>query len=202
MRAVADKELRKFRVQVHKLERDYDELGFTPASSYLSNTVITLLLDNLLIIWTREVLAMKILQWKYYERHGEALMILVRALQVQFAADFEVGRLERNEKARLKNKRGQSRRRRCAAGEEVEESEEDEPVEDSEEEEDRGNSSEEMPDERVPVVPPQHKRKAGPLGDITNALKRPRAAPAPLASAVQTLGTFGPQYKARIRKPV
>ncbi|KAJ7157225.1 P-loop containing nucleoside triphosphate hydrolase protein [Mycena filopes] len=41
MRATADVALRKFRLQVQKAEREYDLYGCTPASSYLSNPVIT-----------------------------------------------------------------------------------------------------------------------------------------------------------------
>ncbi|KAJ7458254.1 P-loop containing nucleoside triphosphate hydrolase protein, partial [Mycena latifolia] len=81
MRSTADARLRKFRVEVQILERDYDLYGTTPASSYLSNPIITSLLDNLLIIWTREVLVTKIPGWKYHERRGEALFALIRDFQ-------------------------------------------------------------------------------------------------------------------------
>ncbi|KAJ7212698.1 P-loop containing nucleoside triphosphate hydrolase protein [Mycena pura] len=188
MRAAADKELRKFRLQVQKLEQDYDVLGITPASSYLSNPVITTLLDNLLIIWTRDVLVAKIPQWKHHERRGEALMTLVRALQVQFAADFELARVERNKKARGK--------RLAAAGEDM--ISEDEPERD-EESEAASSADERMqePSVDVPAMPSRPKRKVGPLQDVTNAPKRTRA---PLESAAKTLETFGPQYKPRVRR--
>ncbi|KAJ7725279.1 P-loop containing nucleoside triphosphate hydrolase protein [Mycena maculata] len=85
MCTAADAELRKFRTQVQKLERNYDLYGSAPASSYLSNPTITTLLDNLLIIWTRDVLVTKIPQWKHHERRGAALWTLICALQVRFA---------------------------------------------------------------------------------------------------------------------
>ncbi|KAJ7737518.1 hypothetical protein B0H16DRAFT_1762370 [Mycena metata] len=165
MRAAADTELRKFRLQVQKLEQDYDVLGIMPESAYLSNPVITTLLDNLLIIRTRDVLMAKIPQWKYHERRGEALMTLIKALQIQFAADFEVARLERNKKARLK---------RRAAGQDMMDDEESERGEEEEESEDSQGVEERVQERAVEAsaAPSPRKRKVGPLRDVTNAPKR------------------------------
>ncbi|KAJ7113607.1 P-loop containing nucleoside triphosphate hydrolase protein, partial [Mycena epipterygia] len=197
MRAVADSELRAFRVRVQKLERDYDLYGVTPASSYLSNPVIASLLDHFLIIWTRAVLVTKIPQWKHAERHGEALFELIRTLQGEFASQFEAARVERNKKARLK--------RRAAAGRDDMSIDDDEKSDSAEE--DTGDNEGADVDEPVPqhsspspaVEPAKQKRRA-PLDDTTNtsrAPKRPRAAAPSMASAAQS---FRPQYKPRVRR--
>ncbi|KAJ7939199.1 hypothetical protein B0H13DRAFT_1850935 [Mycena leptocephala] len=194
MRAVADAELRKFRAQVQKLEREFDLHGFTPASSYLSNPLITSLLDNLLVIWTREVLVAKIPDWKHHERRGEALYTLIRRLQLQFAAEFEAARLEKNKKARLK--------RRAAAGWDK--------MSDGEDEGDEAqdtSASEDEPVHEHPVSPPtevaKRKRQPAVLEDVTNvqpAAKRARASRAPLESMARVSELFGPQYRPRIRR--
>ncbi|KAJ7864914.1 hypothetical protein B0H13DRAFT_1898869 [Mycena leptocephala] len=147
MRSAADAELRKFRVKVQKLERDYDVYGCTPPSSYLSNSVIASLLDTLLIIWTREV--------------------------------FEAARLERNQKARQK--------RRAAAGKDV--MSEDEVDMD----EDPGSEDEDVDDSTEELA----------LSDATNIprpSKRVRATREPLKSVGDTLESYGPKYRPRIRR--
>ncbi|KAJ6543531.1 hypothetical protein DFH09DRAFT_1322001 [Mycena vulgaris] len=103
MCTAADTELRKFRLQVEKAEREYDIYGCTPPSSYLSNPVITSLLDNLLI-WTQDVLVTKIPLWEHHERHGEKLWLLIRDLQVQFAADFKTAQFKKKKQARVKRR--------------------------------------------------------------------------------------------------
>ncbi|KAJ6471023.1 P-loop containing nucleoside triphosphate hydrolase protein [Mycena sanguinolenta] len=196
MRAVAESELRKFRTQVQKLERDHNVYGSAPASSYLSNPIITALLDNLLVIWTRDVLVTKIPQWKYHERRGEALWTLIRDLQIDFAAEFEAARLEKNKKARKK---------RQAATEWDQMS--DGVNEGSEEEEDPEDVDAIDQPPPVPAASPREqnsgrKRKSGPLADITNAPKRARAARAPLEPGAVVFQPFKPQYKPRTRRNV
>ncbi|KAJ7759723.1 P-loop containing nucleoside triphosphate hydrolase protein [Mycena maculata] len=200
MRSTADAELRELRVRVQKLERDYDVYGFMPASSYLSNPIITALLDNLLVIWTREVLPMTIPSWKHNERHGQALFKLIRSLQLKFAAIFETVRLEKNRKARIK--------RQVAAGKGGI-SDDEEGGDADAESEDEGDL-EEAPgvDEAVentvsaPTEPVKRKRHHV-LEDATNvqpASKRVRATRAPLKSAEATAESFGPVYRPRVRR--
>ncbi|KAF7328233.1 ATP-dependent DNA helicase RecQ [Mycena venus] len=191
MRSSADAELRKFRVLVQKLERDYDIYGYIPASSYLSNPVITSLLDNLLVIWTREVLVTKIPHWKYHERHGEAIFALIKSLQIRFAADFEAARLEKNRKARMK--------RRAAA--DREEMSDDGMVGNSDGAGEGSDMEEELEEIVSSRAEPTRKRRI--LEDTTNtppSPKRIRAARAPLEKMKDTLETYGPKYKPRIRR--
>ncbi|KAJ7735896.1 hypothetical protein B0H16DRAFT_1574678, partial [Mycena metata] len=194
MRTAADAELRKFRSQVQKAEREYDIYGCTPPSSYLSNPVITSLLDSLLIIWTQDVLVTKIPLWEHHERHGEKLWLLISGLQFRFAAEFTAAQLEKNKKARVKRRR--VNKDVMSDGDGDEETDEEDVAMDS------GDDEEELegPPELVLPPPPPRKRRA--LEDTTNmppSPKRVRAAREPPKSVNATLETYGPQYKPRNR---
>jgi hypothetical protein len=190
MRTTADTELRKFRLQVQKAEREYDIYGCTPPSSYLANPVITSLLDNFLIMWTHDVLVTKIPSWEHHERHGEKLWLLIRDLQVQFAADFKTAQMEKSKQARVKRRGGNKDAMSDEDGDE--------------EDVGMGSGSDEEIEEPVNSVPqpplPTLKRRA--LEDTTNVLpsaKRVRGAREPPKSVNATLETYGPQYKPRNR---
>ncbi|KAJ6586630.1 hypothetical protein B0H10DRAFT_829530 [Mycena sp. CBHHK59/15] len=200
MRAKADAVLlRVFRSEVQKLEREYDVYGMTPASSYLSNPIITSLLDNFLVIWTREMLAAKIPQWKHHERRGQALFKLIADLQVEFAAQFEAARLETNRKAR--EKRGTARTAAGKAGMSESDDGDDEDGEAAMQSD--GADCDFAEDQEVPIAAPKPtgKRRA-PFDDATNvprAAKRPRAARAIPTSMAKVTESFGPTYKPRVR---
>ncbi|KAJ7182392.1 P-loop containing nucleoside triphosphate hydrolase protein, partial [Mycena crocata] len=177
MRATADAELRLFKKRVHKAERDRPVHGYTPASTYLPNPVITSLLDGFFTISSLETLATTIPKWKFHSGHGPALLELIARWQATFVQEFEDARLQKNAAAKAK--------RRAAASESDEEMPEpDEPIE------------EETP---VPVKSKSQKRRV-PLEDSTNELpksKRARAAPTPSVAAVTE--TYRPAYTTRTR---
>lgn len=188
MRAVADTELRKFRTKVQCSSVTTTFTDVHPHRLTFRTLPITTLLDNLLVIWTPTVLVAKIPQWKYHERRGAALWMLIQSLQIRFAAEFDAARLEKNKKARTK-RRAATEWDKMSDG--VNESSGDER------EEEDGNGVPEEVDKDAPSPP--RKRKSGPLEDITNAPKRARAARAAPASMAEVSQSFKPQYKPRIR---
>ncbi|KAJ7867126.1 hypothetical protein B0H13DRAFT_1897718 [Mycena leptocephala] len=191
MRSAADAELRKFRVKVQKLERDYDVYGCTPPSSYLSNSVIASLLDTLLISGLGRFLLRRYRDGNITndmaKRFLRSFCLFRSNLQV-----FEAARLERNQKARQK--------RRAAAGKDVMSEDEVDMDEDpGSEDEDVDDSTEEL----VSLPPELLTRKRQALSDATNIprpSKRVRATREPLKSVGDTLESYGPKYRPRIRR--
>ncbi|KAJ7447561.1 hypothetical protein B0H11DRAFT_2202738 [Mycena galericulata] len=169
MRATAEAALRLFKERVHKSERNRIAHGYTPASSYLPNPAIASLLDNFLRISTVGNLADIIPKWKHHERHGAALLELIGGLQVTFARELEVARLEKN---KVNRDKARAKRRAGLSDEEISQDEEDDPREDDEAHEGEATAS--------PTKPLPTKRRI-PLDDTTNEplAKRPRAAPRP-----------------------
>ncbi|KAJ7251674.1 hypothetical protein C8J57DRAFT_1665991 [Mycena rebaudengoi] len=173
MRTTAEAELRLFRERVHKSERDRVSHGYTPASSYFPNPAITSILDHFLAVSTIDNLTTIIPKWKHHERHGSALLELIKKLQGTFAEDFELARLQKNAANRAKAK---AKRRADESDEEmVKEEEEEEPP-------------------AVASSKPTTRKQ-----DTTNEELRPKRPRAPLLSSAAVTASFRPQYTTRAR---
>ncbi|KAJ7464089.1 P-loop containing nucleoside triphosphate hydrolase protein [Mycena latifolia] len=187
MRVKAEAQLQKFRDLVYSLERENESHGYTPLSAYLSAPTIAALLDHFLQISSFDILSATIPRWKYHSHHGESLFKIICDLQRDFAAQFELARLERNEKNRL---RAKAKRAGVSAAES-----EGEPESEDEDEDEEMAAPKSPAAAKQPALERPPKRRV-PLEDMTNA---PRAKRQTLQSVAEVIGSFRPQYRPRRR---
>jgi len=174
--ALALPELTKFSKSVRIAQKGLSDHRYAPSSSYFSPPTIQLVVDQLMEITTEEELQTAIPLWRYHSQHGTRLLAIITMLQMQFNISREEARLLRNEK-----NRAAAAAKRVAAASLINLN--------------SSNSHVTVSQSRIPVA---KTNRRPPLDAITNIpAKRPRAAPAPQASARAVAQTYRPQYQTR-----
>ncbi|KAJ7707925.1 P-loop containing nucleoside triphosphate hydrolase protein [Mycena metata] len=195
----AEKRLKKYRDLIGVTEQRLGRFLEHPRIMFLPPSLVTVLLDKLLMIRSQRDLEPLVEAWYHRETHSAALFEVISQIRGGVEAKREAARTKKNAAARRKR----TKRKRIDLSD-VSDEGGDEGEEDNEHEaeEDEQGGEEEGSDNELPAsipLPPRHSSRLA-LQSVTNLEKRPRKAPRKAPTVAETTAEYGRQYKPRERR--
>ncbi|KAJ7762260.1 hypothetical protein B0H16DRAFT_1808887 [Mycena metata] len=200
-RESGEKKLKRFRDVLGVTEQRMGRFLEHPRIMFLPSSLVTVLLDKMLIIDSQAELELLVEDWCHRAVHPAELFEVVSEIRRGVEAKREAARLNKNAAARRKR----TKRKRIdlsdssdEGGDEGEENDEHEEMERDEGREEEA-SDEELP-ASIPLPPRNGATSRRALQPVTNLEKRPRKAPRKAPTVAETAAEYGRKYKPRERR--